>query len=286
MNNVQKIISQMSAISARPLENTELIYKYIDDSLNKNIKITFYNWECPPRYLDQDKRGKKFLNYCVDLKLIAKGEKIDAFTEIPRVIEKADEEKKILEYLKSTNLKFRFVKIIADTNAFYITPESIARLGKNRILKAHNAFKQLVVKKIKQYPVPADVYLFTKLIKPLQTYYSKAYKKALISLNRNSNQLIADSVYNAQFARTKKHIGLTDNQQIKTFVNRTIATYAAEGMIFNKLSKTTYFSNCIWLNIEEVDQRTIEITNILRRKSGVSNLPMFFANMKNTPKNS
>lgn len=277
MNNTQTTISLLSKISVKSLENLELITEYIDNSLSNGTEITFYNWECPPRFIDKGKGGDVFVNYCVDLASIARGDKIDCYTEIPRVVERADDEQKILRYLKESKVKFRFVKLIADTNALYITPKSATQLGESQITKAHQDFKQFVADRVREYPVPVKVFLFTKLIEPFQRKYDKAFQEALSLLEEDDSKLVSEEIYNAQRERTRDHVGLTDYQQIESFTKRTIATYAAEGMIFNELSKTDYFSNCVWLNIEEADDRTVAITNSLRRKNKLGCLPMVFA---------
>jgi len=261
------------------MENAELVARYVKSSLEENIPMTFYNWECPPRYIDRDKSGNAFVNYRVDLTRIAKGEKLDYYTEIPRTIERADEEKKTLAYLADGRLNFRFVKVIADTNAFYITPESVAYVGKERITQAHQDFKQLIADKVSRYPVPTQVCLCTELIKPFQATYDKAYEEALSLLDSDKNRLVTEQTYKAQLARTRDHVGLSERRQVKIFTDRTIATYAAEGVAFDQLSQTNDFPNCVWLNIEEADQRTVDITNSLRRNKGMGNLPMVFPRM-------
>ena len=89
-------------------------------------------------------------------------------------------------------------------------------------------------------------------------------------------KLLPEKIVSKQFQRTREHIGLQDPEKIKEFSIRTIATYAAEGMVFSELSETTEYSNCVWLNIEETDDRTIAITNSLRIKEGNGPLPMLF----------
>lgn len=279
MNKDKIIINKLKKISIKPIENIELVSNYIFDSIYKKKTITFYNWECPPRFIDKDKNGKKFINYCVNLNIIRKGEKIDDYTEIPRVIIRKKEEIKILNYLKSLNFSFRFVKIIADTNFLYITPESLKYLNKNDIANSRKEFINLVVEESKSYPVPVQVFAFTKIIKPFQNIYKNTYKKTLFLLKNNRNKIIDNLTYNRQLIRTKRHIGLKDKKEIEVFTDRTIATYSAEGIVFDKLSNTNYFSNCIWLNIEEVNDRTIDISNIFRKKRGIGNLPMFFPNL-------
>jgi len=277
MNDVKATIEKLNKISAKPLENPELIARYIEDSLSNDTVVTFYNWECPPRFIDQSNTGEPFINYCVDLEKVSQGDKIDRYTEIPRVIERGPDEKKILKYLAGIGIKYRFVKLIADTNALYITPESVNQLGKDKILKANQDFKKFVERKASDYPIPVTVYLYTELIQPFQKEYNDYYQEAMAKLDKDIGKLVPENAYQAQLTRTRDHVGIKDDQWVKSFTDRTIATYAAEGMVFNKLSKTDNFSNCVWFNIEEANDRTVTITNCLRERNNLGHLPMLFA---------
>jgi len=276
MGKVDYIIQRIKQNSQMPIQNEFLFRIYLRQSLENKKPITFYNWECPPRFLDKTKAGQIFINYDVGLESVFKGKKIDKFTELPRVIEKSDQEKRILRFLDGLGIKYRFVKLIADTNAFYLTPESIKFLGQRKITKKFNEFENLISQQIKQYPAHTRVYLFTNLIKKYKKLYDDSFNYTLRLLQRNPEEIIPNKTLKQQFNRTKKHLGFKNQNEIKNFSFKTIASYAAEGMILNKLSKTKNFSNCVWLNIEEVDQRTIKITNCLRIKRGIDKLPMIF----------
>jgi len=276
LEKVKKIIALIEKNSKRPIENKKAFEKYLLESIIKNKKITFYNWECPPRFLDIDKNGKYFVNYDVDLKKIFKSKKIDNFTEFPRVVEEPDEEIKTLLFLKSMGIKYRFVKVIADTNAFYITPESIKILGKIKIKKKYAEFKKLIQQSLKKYPISVKVCFFTDLIKKDKAKYDEIYLNSKNILKKDTQKLLAKKIIVDQIKRTRDHVGILGKKEAFDFAINTIATYAAEGIVFDKLSKTPKFSNCVWLNNHEVDDRTIQITNCYRRKLKFGNLPMVF----------
>jgi len=252
------------------MENKQKIEKFINDSLNSGEVITFFNWECPPRFLDNGQ-----INYLIDLNQIFRGQKIDKFTEIPRVIAQRDKEIRILKFLNKLGIKYRFVKIIADTNAIYLAPESITRYGRNKITRSFRRFREKIKISLKKYPVRTEVYFFTDLINKYTRLYNRSFNKAY-SLLEGGQGLVSNQILRQQLKRTREHVGIQDSTYANEFSIRTIATYAAEGMVFNKLSQTKQFSNCIWLNIEEVDNRTITITNSLRTKEGIQPLPMIF----------
>ena len=276
-SKVNYLVKRIKKESQRPIENEGLLRKYIFESL-KGRPITFYNWECPPRILKQDQLGSFYLDYCVDLDKIFRGEKLDYYTELPRVVEAQEKEKKILKFLNNLDLNFRFVKIVADTNAYYITPFSLKALGETKVKKTFLQFQEKIKKATGSYPVKSKVYLFTDLMGGYQKNYKSSFKKASRALESNISGLVPEKIWQEQLKYIKEHIGFEPFQkkQIEEFSKRTIATYAAEGTIFDLLSRTDYFSNCVWLNIEEVAKRAITITNCLRIKQNLGKLPMIF----------
>lgn len=272
------IVGQIGKKSIRTIENKVLFSRYVQDSLSMGRPVTFYNWECPPRRVNTNK-GRFFIDYDVDLARIFSGKKIDNYTEFPRVVLLQKEEISMLNFLKSLNFPFRFIKIIADTNAYYITPESIDILGKKKVSEKFKEFKKLIKRWTEQYPIKTEVKLFTEVIKPFKGIYSNVYEDVCKILNKNPETLLSQKVYKEQILRAKNHMGILNKQWLKDFSAKTTATYAAEGVVFALLSKTESFSNCVWLNNHEIDDRTIEITNCYRRKMKIGDLPMVFWGM-------
>lgn len=278
MKKTDYIIQQIKQKSKMPIENEFLFRIYIRQSLKNQKIITFYDWECPPRFLDKDKKSKVFINYCADLDKIFNNNNIDKFTEIPRVVKNKKQDNQILKFLKDLGIKFKLVKIIADTNAYYLTPESVNILGKQNVKNSFLEFKNRINQMLeKDYRIiRTKVYLFTELIAKYKKQYQHAFNQALKILNANKLNLISEKTWQEQLERIKSHIGLNDKTQIENFAKRIIASYAAEGIIFDLLSKGNILLNCVWLNTKEIDQRTIEITNCLRIKRKISKLPMLF----------
>lgn len=272
----ENIIRQLQRQSRLPIENLALLKKYLSRSLAYSEVITFYDWECPPRFIDTSRDGRVFLSFDVDLRKIFQGKKIDQFTEFPCVVENRDLEDAFIGFLNGLGIRYRFVKFIADTNALYLAPESMTVLGKKKTIKKFREFKIRIATAMEQYPARTAVFLFTDVLKRYKRMYNEAFAVALRILERNPRELISEKTLKEQFERTRKHVGLRDLDEIKSFSLRTIASYAAEGIIFGLLTKTKTFSNCIWLNIREADQRTIEITNCLRVKKRLGKLPMIF----------
>lgn len=279
MKKIKFILKKIKKASQKGIENQNLFEGYIEESISKRKLITFYNWECPPRVLDVDKKGRVFVNYCVDVEKVFRGEKFDKYTELPRVAEEQKKEKRALAFLMSLGLHFRFVKIIADTNVYHLTPESLGILGEENIKGKFLVFKREIEMMVeKNYEIRPRVYFFTDLIKDYKKEYEEALDESLRILNRDVRDLVSFKTWQEQLQFTKEHMGFKKLQQkeIMDFARRTIATYAAEGIVFNLLSGTKDFSNCVWLNIEEISDRAIEITNCLRVKKGIGKLPMIF----------
>lgn len=270
-----KILEKIEKISVRKVENPELLSNYIEQSLSNKKLITFYNWECPPRFLDKNNEIP-FINYDVDLRKILAGKKVDKYTEIPRAVEKHDEEKNILKFLKNIGLNFRFVKIIADTNASYLTPESQKIMNKALIQRRFNEFKKIIEDTTDDYPTKTKVSFFTDLVGNNIGKYEEVFYNTLSALHKNPNSLLDKIVIEKQLERTINHVGIDGKEWLESFTLKTIASYGAEGIIFDIISKRSSTSNCVWLNIEEINERTIIITNFIRKKYKISNLPMIF----------
>ena len=58
-------------------------------------------------------------------------------------------------------------------------------------------------------------------------------------------------------------------------LKRGIATYAAEGMLFEMFNKTKIIQNPIWINWED-EPDMAEASNILRVRYGLNKLPIIY----------
>jgi hypothetical protein len=108
----------------------------------------------------------------------------------------------------------------------------------------------------KFYPQNTKAILFTKLMEPYKGVYETHFSKAMSLLNQNPKNLIPLEAWQKLLCFSKEHIGFRDsnNKEILDFTKRLIASYGAEGIIFDYLSKTIDYSNCIWLNFEETEK--------------------------------
>lgn len=272
MEKINKILKSIEEKSKRPVENEKLVSKYLDGSIYKNEPTIFYDWECPPRRLAFNKKTGYFLNFDIDLKKIFRKIEEDKFIEMPRAMDAR--EKKILSFLKTLIPNFYFVKIVADTNAYYLSPSSLKIYNSKRIKNKFLDFKFKIKRIVAGYPIATEVVLASKFFKNYGKEYTKYFKEALALLKETSpaNQRLLTK----QMERNKEHLGLEDKKFNEAFSKKVIASYAAEGMIFWLLSQKEKNSNYIWLNMAEADKRTVEMANFLRKKKRIESLPMIF----------
>jgi hypothetical protein len=249
-------------------ENQQFVKDIFKKSLNGE-RITFFDWECQPRFI-QTIDNQDIVNYRVNFKNIFNKRKIDQYTELPRIIKNYEKEIKAIKKFKKMKLNFQFIKLIPDTNFSFITPESKKILSSQDATNIFQDFANQIKKISKNYPTKINVLLFSSLLKKsgMTLAYKKAYKKVMNTIDKSN---FNNKILKLQIARTKKHMGIKNNNYAILVAKRTIATYAAEGLILEKLSKTKKFPNCIWLNFSEKNKRTIYITNYLRSEK----MPMF-----------
>ncbi len=259
---------KIEALSKKSMENPSLIEQYLNKATAPNEEIVFFDWECPPRFINK-KNGKEFVDFNVDYKMIFNKKKIDQFTEIPRTVSNKRAERNLIKKLKNIGIKFCLVKFIADLNYELF-------FGRRQTAKAEQAklkfkeFKKCLEDELKTRAVETKFFLFSDFLKENGALleYRNIYKKAL-----RIRPTKLGKIWLAQITRTKNHLGLTNQKVIETISRRTIASYAAEGMILEILNQPF-----VWLNFAESDKRTIFITNLLRNEK----LPMIFPKLNDS----
>lgn len=275
-----QMIKAIEKESVRPIENKSLLKRYILDSMMGKKSITFFNWECPPRKLSFDFNGKMIMDYDVDYNRIFRNDKVDMFSEIPRVIAESRRENKQLAFLAKMGIKLRFVKIIADTNACYLTPESVNSPRKKAAAeKKFTDFKKRITEVVnKDYQAPTGVYFFSELMEPFKDEYEKCFNEINNLSSSDIMSLVSPTIWKEELDRLKDHVGFPREQrkELESFARRVLASYGAEGIVFSLLADTKRFSNCVWLNNEEAEDSAIAITNCLRVKNNKEKMPMIF----------
>lgn len=262
MNNT--LIKKIKNISSRPVENIKKVKLFFNSKLEQ--KIIIFDWECPPRFIDQ-KDEKEFVSFDVDFKNIFKSEKIDQFTEIPRSISNKIIENKILRIFAEENKNIEFYKFIADTNIELVKNDSV--ITNNNSIEKFREFKKLLENETKNYPVKTIIILFSDFLKNKRLYrkYKIIYKTWLKKIDQDSS---FKRLLNQQIKRTNQHMGIKNQKFTNQIATKTIASYAAEGAIFELLESQQ--EKYIWLNMSEINNRTIKITNLAR----VEKMPMIF----------
>lgn len=260
---INQLITEIEKLSIRPMENQRKIKQILSKGKLNKQKIILFDWECPPRFIQRQK-NKENISFDVNLKQIFKGQKIDQFTEIPRTLTNQLLEEKILNLFMKNGFEVEFYKFIADTNTNLVEVSN-----KSKTKKKFVEFKKLLSQKVVNYPVKTKVYLFSSFLK--EKKLNEKYDQIFIQTLENiKNSLIDPQLLKSQIKRTKDHMGLTNEKQVKDVAEKTIASYAAEGAIFEALEANS--EDYIWLNLTEIDLRTIKITNLTRQNK----LPMIF----------
>ena len=196
---------------------------------------TYYSWECPPRTLMEG----KWLDFGVDLDKVFRGEKIDKFTELPKFLEFCQEESKVLKQLDQI-----YYKIVADTNAYYLSPETVIKYGKKRIENIFQCFKRKVEQAcLKRYGVgKVKVVLFTELIKDYKEIYEVIFTTVVASIF----SYVSTKEFRDIKDYLKEHVGFLEGEALNRFATRVIASYIAEGVVIPKV-----FTGPIWVNYDE-----------------------------------
>ena len=198
------------------------------------MKKTYYSWECPPRVLAEG----KILDFRVNLDQIFKGIKTDSFTELPKIIEFRDIEEKILANLGENE----YCKIIADTNAYSLSPESIKLIGEEEIRKIFKQFREEIKIRCDEFYGfgKVKVVLFTDLIKD----YLDEYKILLAEYSNKIEQLATKEELEGVKNHLKEHVGMKEG--LEEFTKKVICSYIVEGIIIPRV-----LQNPIWINFDE-----------------------------------
>jgi|SRR3989344_8498603 len=201
---------------------------------------TYYSWECPPRALAEG----NWLNFEVDLNKVFQGEKLDQFTELPKCLEFAQEERDILKQINLEQTNSVYYKIVADTNAYYLSPETVMKYGKKRIKELFLSFKRKIEQECeKKYGSgKVKIVLFTELIRDYKEIYEKTFTMIVASVLAYVSQDEFQSI--KQYLQ--EHIGFKDGMELDQFTTRVIASYIAEGVVIPQI-----FTDPIWINYDE-----------------------------------
>jgi len=237
--------------------------------------ISFFDWECPPRRLKRDKDGQIWFDFNLPLEKIVEGKKVDEFTELPKLLTKERETKEILQIIEKMFNKAQFLKLVADTNWLYLYPETLERIGEKRLVSIAKQLERLLQKKADQIFGKDKVKImnFTKLQKKFKREYEKAFNEVL----DNFEEMVPCEIKNQWEVLLISHVGFSEKQRKyrEALAKRTVASYAAEGIVFALLDKAKILPNPVWISMDE-PLFTGETTEILRKRRGIAPLPKIF----------
>ncbi len=248
-------------------------------AMERNEEITFYSWECPPRQIVQSKKFGQFVNFDVDIKKVVNGQLLDKFTEVPRITSQGKKELWFIKNILSKYKRAKYIKIIADTNAKYLYIKSYKILGETKMNFLSNKFKKLLEIKSKRIFTKYDLkfYLYTEFQRRFVYEYEMFYKLVYESFKNTRSKFVNKEIYKAWYECMFNHVGYTKKDKLERLdvLKRGIATYAAEGMLFELLNKSKMIPNPVWINWEDKPDMA-EASNILRLRYGLNKLPIIY----------
>lgn len=271
-----KILNKIKKLWTYPPENWErVLYWWKND-----LPITFYSWECPPRQIKIDKDYGRFIDFDVDIEAVVSGKKLDQYTEIPRTNARLEDEKWFIKTIVLQNPKTKYLKLIADTNAYYLYPKSIKVLGEKKIAvlsrRFLNALKKFSCQNLdSKWP---KFVLFTLVKRKYEDEYEIYFDLIYKSFDNNlSSKYVGQKIIDYWKARMTKHVGLEAKmtKEKADLLKRVISSYAAEGMIFALAQSDKMMPNPVWVNWEE-PPLSGNSTEILRKRIGLDSIPKIY----------
>lgn len=248
---------------------------YFAKALRKKEPISFFDWECPPRKLRIDKKGQIWFDFDLPLEKIVNGQKVDEFTELPKILTKEKETREILSIMEKNYSGTSLIKLVADTNWLYLYPQTLKNIGKKRLKEIAKEFEFLLQKKSNEMfgRNKIRVINFTRL----QEGFEKEYKLAFDEAIENYERIVPDKIKKRWENYLVIHVGLSKKERSyrKKLTKRVIASYAAEGIIFDLLDKAKIMPNPVLINFDE-PIFAVESMEILRKKRGIKPLLKIF----------
>lgn len=266
---------QLNIVLSRPLIHLNM--KGLEEKIKKlkTKSPSFFDWECPPRQLKKDKDSSTWFDFDLDLEKIVEGKKIDEFTELPKLVTKQDETKVVLDLIEKEFGQKQFLKLIADTNWLYLYPESLKRTGEIRLREVAERFEELLQNKAGEIYGKGKVRLlnFTRF----QEKFKTAYDRAFYGVLNNFEETVPKKLQTQWETRLVSHVGLSEKQrqERRALAKRAVASYAAEGIVFDLLDKSGILPNPVWISFDEPPFAG-ETTEILRKRKGLPPLPKIF----------
>ncbi|MBU4351059.1 hypothetical protein L6250_02755 [Candidatus Parcubacteria bacterium] len=281
--NKIKMIMRYFRNDAKIIENQNRLRNILKESFIDCKTVSFYDWECPPRQIQTEENGLKWVNFNVDLKSVVAGKKLDYYTELPKIVSKTKLIKKILDILDTSGIKYMFYMLVADTNALYLYPDSAKRIGYSCIKKLSLRFRDLLQEKadILYGRNKIRVILYTCLQDKFKREYERNFRMVYRDLNSRKNLIVPQSILKDWRKYLIGHVGLANGleKQKEDLAKRVIASYAAEGIVFSFLDKSRIFPNPTWVNLEE-PFFTGATTELLRKRQDISPFPKLYFSRK------
>lgn len=270
----KKLLNKIKGKFTYPSQNWDKLVSLWED----DEPISFYSWECPPRQIKIDKKNGRWVNFDIDIKSIVEGKKLDEFTELPRLTSQWEKEKWFIETIVNQNPNATYTKIIADTNGLYLYTKSKDILGEKKIRLLSNKFRRYLESKSKELldNNSPNLVLYTKFQGKFRSEYEMFFDLVYKSIG-SEEEIVSKDLLDYWMDRMINHIGLTqkDKKYRLDILKRVIASYAAEGMVFELLNNLNILPNPVWVNWEEKPE-SAQTTELLRERYGLSPIPVIY----------
>jgi len=241
---------------------------------NKSNCFSYFDWECPPRKKEVDENGEIWFDFDLPLEKIVSGQKVNEFTELPKILEKEKETKEILSILEKYNA-LPLIKLVADTNWLYLYPRTLEKVGEKRLKKIADRFEFLLQEKSDEMfgKNKIRVINFTRFQKRFEREYGQAFN----GIVENYEKIVPDKIKKKWENYLASHVGLPEKEKSyrKELAKKAVASYVAEGIIFDLLDKRGLFPNPFWICVDE-PEFVGNTTEILRKEKGIRPFPKIF----------
>lgn len=264
---IVKLLNELEVNSVAPVRNKKLLLNYL-----KNDSITFYAWECMPGKTIIGKDNQVFFDFDIDIEDSINKSKFNQLIKV---------ERKFFALLNKYKLNYKFYIFTADTNPSIMYPESKVRYSSKQLESLSGSFKKLMQNRADTLlgKNKATVLRFSKVMNKYLPIYQKTFNLIYndLSVDLYKNKWVNSRLPKRVIKHLSNHIDIPMDlkSELEERACRYLASYAAEGVVFSMLNKSSKFKNLVWINNEIVGPSVVA-TELAIRKTGSSGTPVIF----------
>lgn len=264
---IVKLLNELENNSVAPVRNKKLLLNYL-----KNDSVTFYVWECMPSKTTIDKDNQVFFDFDINIDDSINKSKFSRLIKV---------ERKFFALLNKYKLNYKFYIFTADTNPSIMYPESKVRYSSKQLESLSRSFQKQLQKRADTLldKNKAVVLRFSKIMNKYLPIYQKTFNQIYndLSIDLYKNKWVNSRLSKQVIKHLSNHIDIPMDlkAELEERACRYLASYAAEGMVFNMLNKIYKFKNLVWINNEIVGP-SAAATELALKKTGQSGTPIIF----------